>query len=65
MVQYPKNYRDNNPEAGGTFKHALTDTIFHDVRVGHLPEEVVSELSYLNEYTSTWQEALEIEREYL
>lgn len=65
MVQYPKNYRDNNPEAGGTFKQALTDTIFHDVRVGHLPEEVVSELSYLNEYTSSWQEALEIEREYL
>lgn len=65
MVNYPRNYRDNNPMAGGTFKQAETHVIFHDVRVGHLPEEVNTELSYLNEYTNTWQEVLQIEREYL
>lgn len=65
MINYPSNYRDNNPMAGGTFKQAETHVIFHDVRVGHLPEEVNTELSYLNEYTNTWQEVLQIEREYL
>lgn len=65
MIKYPSNYRDNNPMAGGTFKQAETHVIFHDVRVGHLPEEVNTELSYLNEYTNTWQEVLQIEREYL
>ena len=65
MINYPSNYRDNNPMAGGTFKQAETHVIFHDVRVGHLPEEVNIELSYLNEYTNTWQEVLQIEREYL
>lgn len=65
MVNYPSNYRDNNPMAGGTFQKAETHVIFHDVRVGHLPEEVVPELSYLNEYTSSWKEALDLEREYL
>ena len=65
MINYPSNYRDNNPMAGGTFKQAETHVIFHDVRVGHLPEEVNTKLSYLNEYTNTWQEVLQIEREYL
>lgn len=65
MINYPSNYRDNNPMAGGTFKQAETHVIFHDVRVGHLPEEVNTELSYLNEYTSSWKQALDLEREYL
>ena len=62
---YPSNYRDNGAKAGGTFVNGEDHVIFHNTRVGHIPDNVTPELSYLNEYSCSWEQTIELENDYL
>lgn len=62
---FPSNYRDNGAKAGGTFVNGEDHVIFHNTRVGHIPDNVTPELSYLNEYSCSWEQTIELENDYL